>query len=292
MTADHFFRRILLRELKNMFEEHKSTWCPGCGNFGIWQALKNAFTKLSLDPKNLVMVYGIGCHGNMFNWMPQTSFEGLHGRALPLAQGIKMVNPNLTVLAIVGDGDCYGEGGNHLLHAARRNLDLTVLVHNNQVYALTTGQTSPTSAKGFKTKSTPMGVSELSINPLTMAISAGASFVARGFAGDLPYLTDLIVKAINHKGFSLLDVLQPCVTFNMVNTFEFFKQRTYKIEEAPKVKLAALEKALEWPQNGIDSKIPLGIFYQEERPARIATQSVAGGETGKNRLEALIKEFL
>jgi 2-oxoglutarate ferredoxin oxidoreductase subunit beta len=245
---------------------HQPTWCPGCGNFGLWLALKNALGKLSLTPTNSVAVYGIGCHGNMFNWLPLTSFEGLHGRALPLAQGIKMINPKLTVLAIEGDGDCYGEGGNHLLHACRRNIDLTLLVHNNLVYALTTGQASPSSEKGLKTKSTPLGSFEKALNPLLVSISAGASFVARGFAGDLPFLIELISEAIKHPGFSIVDILQPCVTFNTVNTLDWFRQRVYKLANFdPKNKLAALEKALEWPDTQVDGKIPIGIFFKEER---------------------------
>ena len=273
---------------------YKPTWCPGCGNFGTLQALKGAMDKVSLKPTDAVTVFDIGCGSNMVNWSPGTAFSSLHGRTLPVAQGIKMIKPDLTVLAIAGDGGCYGEGGNHLLHAARRNVDITLLVHNNQVYALTTGQTSPSSGKGFKTKSTPAGVKEQGLNPVLVSIAAGASFVARGFAGDIPHLTNLIAAAISHKGFSVVDILQPCITFNQVNTFAWFKERIYKLEEnfKPADKVAALQKSLEWPVNGGDSKIPIGIFYREERPARIATQSVAGGETEKNRLEELIKEFL
>lgn len=249
-----------------MFEP---TWCPGCGNFGVWQALKNALKKLSLKSTEAVAVLGIGCHGNQFNWLPEvTSFEGLHGRALPIAQGIKMIKPNLTVLAIAGDGDCYGEGGNHLLHAARRNLDLTLLVHNNQVYALTTGQTSPSSNQGFKTKSTPMGTQDLALNPIALSLAAGASFVARGFAGDVQHLSDLIIKAIQHQGFSVVDILQPCVTFNQVNTLLWFKERVYNLnKEGHKTDnlLAALTKALEWSKDGKDEQIPIGVFYQEKR---------------------------
>jgi len=277
--------------LNNSQMNHKPTWCPGCGNFGIWQALKNALVELKIEPKSTVLVYGIGCHGNMFNWLPWTSFEGLHGRALPVAQGIKMVNPELTVLAIAGDGDCYGEGGNHLLHAARRNMDITLLVHNNQVYGLTTGQTSPTSNKGFKTKSTPAGTVELAINPLSISLAAGASFVARGFAGDIPYLTDLIVKAIKHRGFSVVDILQPCITFNQVNTFDWFRKRVYKLEEfKTDDKLNALNKALEWPKDGLDGKIPIGIFYEEERetlrPLETENQEL------RTNFDNLVKEFL
>lgn len=274
----------------------KPTWCPGCGNFGIWQALKDAFAKLKIEPKDAVLVYGIGCHGNMANWLPITAFEGLHGRTLPVASGIKMINPNLTVLAIAGDGDCYGEGTNHLLHAARRNLDVTLLVHNNQVYALTTGQTSPSSNKGFKTKSTPTGTPEQALNPLSISIAAGASFVARGFGGDVPHLINLIIKAIAHKGFSVVDILQPCITFNQVNTFEWFKQRIYKLDEEnfkSNSKLASLEKSLEWPQNGINGKIPIGIFYQEEREVPEEVKRPAqGGSKGKSTIDELMKEFL
>ena len=243
----------------------EATWCPGCGNFGIWQVLKNAFVNLSLSAKDAVVVFDIGCNSNMFNWLEMTSFESLHGRTLPVASGIKIINPKLSVLAVAGDGGCYGEGGNHLLHAAKHNLDLTLLVHNNQVYALTTGQTSPTSARGFKSKSTPAGSFDLALNPLAVAIAAGASFVARGFAGDLPHLTDLMTQAVKHKGFAIVDILQPCVSFNNVNTFDWFRQRIYKMEQKPANKLAALEKALEFPQNGTDAKIPIGIFFQEER---------------------------
>lgn len=276
------------------------TWCSGCGNFGIWQAIKSAFSRLNLLPKDVVLVYGIGCHGNMFNWLPWTSFEGLHGRTLPIAQGIKMVNPSLTVLAIAGDGDCYGEGGNHFLHAARRNQDITLLVHNNQVYALTTGQTSPSSNKGFKTKSTPQGTKEVAFNPISILLSAGASFVARGFAQDASHLTDLIVRAISHKGFSVVDVLQPCLTFNQVNTPEWFRQRIYKLQEIrdykPNNKLMAIEKSLEWPQNGIDSKIPIGIFYQYQEKRRPFRKDRGSGRplysSGGGELSSIIKEFV
>ena len=163
---------------------HECTWCPGCGNFGIWQALKATFSKLSLNQTNTVAVFDIGCNSNMFNWLGMTAFEGLHGRSLPLAEGIKRANPNLTVLAIAGDGGCYGEGGNHFLAAARKNLDMTVLVHDNQLYALTTGQTSPATEKGYKTKSTPAGAPDLPINPILVSLAAGAGFVARGFSGN------------------------------------------------------------------------------------------------------------
>ncbi|MCL5675535.1 MAG: thiamine pyrophosphate-dependent enzyme [Patescibacteria group bacterium] len=240
------------------------TWCPGCGDFGIWAAIKNALVKLNLGPADAVFVFGIGCNSNMYDCFQAVNFESLHGRPLPLASGIRLVNNKLPVFVIAGDGDALGEGGNHFIHTARRNHDITYIIHDNQYYALTTGQTSPTSFCGFKTKSDPDGVIENPLNPLTLALSAGASFVARGFAGDITHLTDLIVKAHNHKGFSVLDVLQPCVTFNHVNTYQTYREKVYKLDAGynPKDKMQAYAKAMEWEQTG---KIPLGIFYEEER---------------------------
>jgi 2-oxoglutarate ferredoxin oxidoreductase subunit beta len=174
------------------------TWCPGCGNFGIWAALQAAFKELGLRSDQIFIAYGIGCHGHMVNYLKTYGFQGVHGRALPLALGVKIANKNLKVLAVVGDGDQLGEGGNHLLHAARRNPDLTCIIHNNQLYSLTVGQASPTSDKNSQTRSTPKGVFDESLNPLAVSLAAGASFVARGFAGDIPALTKLLVRAIEH----------------------------------------------------------------------------------------------
>jgi len=275
---------------------YEPTWCPGCGNFGIFTALKNALMQLSIKPTDAVAIFDIGCNSNMVDWSPITPFESLHGRPLPVAQGVKMAKPELTVLAISGDGGCYGEGGNHLLHAAKRNMDITLLVHDNQVYALTTGQTSPTSEKSFKTKSTPMGSHDLPVNPIAIALAAGASFVARGFAGDIPHLTDMIVKAVNHQGFSIVDILQPCVSFNPINTFDWFKQRVYDLNKSgyqTDQKIKAMEKAFEWPFASAQGKppdnerIPIGIFFQEEReifqPRIIKTES---------NFDSLTKDFI
>ncbi|OGG14454.1 2-oxoacid ferredoxin oxidoreductase [Candidatus Gottesmanbacteria bacterium RIFCSPHIGHO2_01_FULL_46_14] len=236
------------------------TWCPGCGDYGIWTALKIALAKLGIGPDDALLVYGIGCHGNMYDWMRTYAFEGLHGRALPVAQGAKVANHKLPVICVCGDGDCLGEGGNHFIHAAKRNPNVTVLIHDNQVYGLTTGQASPTAKPGFKTKSTPDGVTDEPINPLTLALTAGATFVARGFAGDIPGLSELIVQAISHKGFSVLDMLQPCVTFDKVHTYAWYRSRLYKLEQ-PENKIRAIEKAMEW-----GDKIPLGVLYKEEKP--------------------------
>jgi 2-oxoglutarate/2-oxoacid ferredoxin oxidoreductase subunit beta len=242
---------------------HMPTWCPGCGDFGIWTSLREALSKLGIGPEDGVAVYGVGCHGNMYSWMKMYGFVGLHGRTLPVAQAIKLVNHRLPVVIISGDGDGLGEGGNHFLHAAKRNPDLTVILHDNQVYGLTTGQASPAAKQGFITKSTPEGVTDNPINPLALAITAGATFVARAFAGDTQGLAKIMMQAIEHKGFSIVDTLQPCVTFDKVHTYQWYRERVYYLgddhDKTNKVK--AFEKAHEW-----GDKIPLGIFYKEERP--------------------------
>lgn len=243
---------------------HNPTWCPGCGNFAIWIALKKALTKLELKSENVVISYGIGCSGNENNFLKTYSFHSLHGRPVPPANGIKLVNHQLTVIAVSGDGDAYGEGGNHFIHACRGNHDITYLVHNNEMYSLTTGQASPTSEKGMPSKSTPLGVLEKQLNPIALALSSEATFIARGFSGKQEHLTDLIIKAIQHKGFSLVDILQPCVTFNKLNTFHYFYERVYDLQKEgyqTDNKQTAFQKALEWGK-----RIPIGIFYQERRP--------------------------
>lgn len=241
------------------------TWCPGCGNMAIWAAFKNAAVQEDWSNTNTAMVAGIGCHGHIVDFTKLTSFEGLHGRALPVACGVKMVKPELNVFVFTGDGDCFGEGGNHFLHAARRNHDLTVILHDNGLYALTTGQTSPVSPQGFKTKSTPQGNPDEPINPLALAITAGATFVARAYAGDIAGLTQLIIEANNHHGFSFIDVLQPCITFNKQFTHQFFQENTYQLDKSydPANKIAAYEKAQEF---GL-KQIPLGIFYRIDKPS-------------------------
>lgn len=271
------------------------TWCPGCGDYGIWTALKDALASLGISPDDALLVYGIGCHGNMYDWMKTYAFEGLHGRALPVAQGAKLANHKLPVIVISGDGDCLGEGGNHFIHAAKRNPDIAVFIHDNQVYGLTTGQASPTAKPGFITKSTPQGVEDEPINPLTLAITAGATFVARGFAGDPAGLTNLMSKAISHKGFAVLDILQPCVTFDHVHTYGWYRQRLYKLDDVdyvPNNKLTAIEKAMEW-----GDKIPYGVFYKEEKttaeerePALVA-QSLISSPVANDQVNALLNEF-
>lgn len=271
------------------------TWCPGCGDFGIWMALKNALVELGLGPDDALLVYGIGCHGNMYSWMRSYAVEGLHGRTLPVAQGAKLANYTVPVIAIAGDGDCLGEGGNHFIHAAKRNPDITVLIYDNQVYGLTTGQASPTAKDKLKTKSTPEGVTDAPVNPLTLALVSGATFVARGFAGDMPGLTKMIVEAVRHKGFSVLDILQPCVTFDHVHTYQWYRQRLYGLDPAsyrPNNRMAAIEKALEW-----GDKIPVGVFYKDDAPTSedrepaLASGVLAHQPLGVTDIDALLAEF-
>lgn len=262
----------ILKDLEITYD--KPNWCPGCGDFSMWVSLKNAIVQLGLNPWEVVLVSGIGCSGKVPYWVKTYGFNGLHGRPMPAAEAIKLANHNLTVIVIGGDGDQYGEGGNHLLHAMRRNVDLTLIVHNNQVYGLTTGQYSPTTDIGVKNKAASDPVVEAPVNPVSFALAAGATFVARGYAGDAKHDTRLIVEGIKHKGFAIIDTLQPCVTFNQKNTFSWFYERVYKLEDEkhnPTDKMAAFKKAEEWPlriplSEGQKERIPTGIFYVEQRP--------------------------
>jgi len=244
------------------YKGRKPAWCPGCGNFSILKAFNEAMVELGLSPHEFVIVSGIGQAGKFPHYTRCHTFNGLHGRTLPVATGIKLANHSLKVFAVAGDGDCYGEGGNHLLHAIRRNIDVKLFVHDNQIYGLTKGQASPTSMQGTITKTQPFGVFSEQFNPLAMAIALNCSFVARGFAGDMEHLKALIKEAVNHKGFALIDILQPCVSFNKINTFEWYKQRVYSLSEDynPSDKAKAFEKSLEWGE-----KIPIGIIYKTTR---------------------------
>lgn len=243
-------------------------WCPGCGNFGVLTALKAALAELGKQPHEVVISSGVGCCSKIPHYLMTYGFEGLHGRPVPVAEGIKLANHKLTVIAEGGDGDGYQEGIQHFIHAMRRNHDITYIVHDNQLYGLTTGQASATTLLGTKTKTTLHGVIETPFNPILAAIDNGATYVARGFAGDAPHLKELIKGAIAHKGFSLVEVFQPCVTFNKLNTYEWFRERVYKLEEAghnPADKKAAREKAEEEVATQY-KRIPIGLFYKENRP--------------------------
>lgn len=272
--------------------DYKPDWCPGCGNHSLWQALKQTLDGLGVDPGETVVVAGIGCHGHVCNFTKVSSFEGLHGRPIPLATGIKLANHKLTVIVSTGDGDCLGEGGNHFLHAARRNHGLVCLIHDNASYSLTTGQASPTSPSGYKSKSTPFGKIEEAINPISLAIAAGATFVSRGFVGEPAHLSELMKAAIEHRGFALVDALQPCVVFNKELTHEFYQKRVYKLEKPESNRVRAFEKSLEWGE-----RIPIGIFYQEkggsfeEKIGRIKEKTLKEQPLRNFDWQRLIEEF-
>lgn len=232
-------------------------WCPGCGNFAILKVLKEALDELNIDPRKLVISAGIGQAAKTSQYINSNCFNGLHGRALPVATGIKASNPDLIVVAEGGDGDMYGEGGNHFMHAIRRNIDIVNIVHDNMVYGLTLGQASPTSRKEFKTPLQLEGVSSEPFNPIAVAISLGASFVARAFSGDMDQMKEILKEAVRHKGYALVDIFHPCVSFNKMNNFKWFKDNTYYLDENydNTDKMEALKKAFE------TDKFPLGVIY-------------------------------
>lgn len=238
-------------------------WCPGCGNFGILRAFKEAMVELGIEPAKLTIVSGIGQAGKFPHYVKCNTFNGLHGRSIPVATGLKLANHTMIVVAVGGDGDMYGEGGNHLIHAMRRNIGIKVFVHDNQIYGLTKGQASPTSMEGMVTNNQPLGVLSGQLNPLAMAVALDCSFVGRGYAGDHEHLKELIGMAMDHKGFSLIDILQPCVSFNKINTYEWYGKRVYHIEKAynPEERIGAFQKALEW-----GDRIPIGVLYKNQRP--------------------------
>lgn len=237
-------------------------WCPGCGNFGILRAFKDAMIELGLEPHQFIIVSGIGQAGKFPHYLRCNTFNGLHGRTLPVATGIRLANHEITVFAVAGDGDCYGEGGNHLIHAIRRNVNIKLLVHDNQIYGLTKGQASPTSLEGMVTKVQLSGVISEPLNPVAMAIALDCSFVARGFAGDTEHLKGLIKEAVQHEGFSIIDILQPCVTFNKINTYEWYRKRVYYLESEydPFDRVRAFQRSLEFGE-----RIPLGVVYRNKR---------------------------
>lgn len=271
-------------------------WCPGCGDFSILKILKETLAELEINSKELVICSGIGQAAKTPHYLNCNVFNGLHGRALPPAVAIKAVNQKLTVIALSGDGDMYGEGGNHFIHTIRRNPNITNIVNNNMVYGLTKGQASPTTQKGFLTAIQNTGVIAEPFNPIATAIAQDASFVARVFCGDIEQSKEILKKAIMHKGYSLVDIFQPCVTFNKINTFKWFKDNTYYLDENynSSIKTNAFEKSLETTENL--GKLPLGIFYINENKTvfeeTVANKDVTCIETldrRKNRTEKLQK---
>ncbi|MHB1435397.1 MAG: thiamine pyrophosphate-dependent enzyme [Thermoplasmata archaeon] len=274
----------------------KPTWCPGCGDYGVVAAVEMAVKKLGLPSHEVVIVSGIGCSSNLPHFLSSYGFHSIHGRALPVAEGIRWANHHLTVIGTGGDGDGFGIGVGHFVHAMRRNVKLTYVTMDNQIYGLTTGQASPTSMMGQKTKSTPRGVIENPIDPITLALASGATYVARGFSGDVKHLADLVANGIRHRGFAFVDVMSPCVTYNKINTFDFFRQRVYKLESSghdPTNIVTAWQRALEWGE-----KIPIGLFYKADRPTYEELEEVllqgplVHQPAGLKDPEAVLDEFI
>lgn len=281
---------------KQIFTNYETAWCPGCGNFSILETLTRVLNEMDIPPHQIVLAGGIGQAAKTNQYLTANGFSGLHGRALPAASAIKIANEDLTVIVNTGDGDSYGEGGNHFIHTIRRNIDITHFVHNNQIYGLTKGQPSPTSdpcSPAGKTPACNMGVP---FNPLVMAIAAGATFVARSFSGDREHLAQIMTAAINHKGYALVDILQPCVSFNKTNTFAYYKNHVQPLspDYDPTNKRLALETAME-----LGETIPIGIFYREQakdyhqkRPELFDDVPLIDTKVGPNDLQSLIKTYI
>jgi 2-oxoglutarate ferredoxin oxidoreductase subunit beta len=252
---------------RNLITPAQNTWCPGCGNFAIQHTLKDILAGLEKEGRSLddvVLVTGIGCHAKIADYLNINSVYTLHGRTLPVATGIKLANPKLTVICCAGDGDAYAEGLDHLIFAAKRNIDLTMIVHNNRVYGLTTGQYTPTSPLGFKGKSTPAGTTEYPFNPLELMLASGATYIARGYTRKMPQLAQLIRQGIAHKGFAFIDTLQICASF--FNMTDYYQSRVYDITGQDTADFtAACAKAREWDYNR-DAPIALGVFYERALP--------------------------
>lgn len=252
---------------KNLGTYAPNTWCPGCGNFAILNAAKSVLAELGNERgslERLVLVSGIGCHGKIVDYIDTNSFYSIHGRATPAAEGIKIADPEMTVVGFAGDGDAYGEGLEHLLFAAKRNIDITMIIHDNRVYGLTTGQYTPTSPQGFKGRSTPKGSVEAPFNPLELMLAAGATYVARGYSHGIEQLKKIFKEAVLHKGFAVVDVLQVCVTF--FNQYDYYTERVYELKDHDAGDYdEAVRKVREWDYNS-DAPIALGVFYKKEKP--------------------------
>lgn len=273
-------------------------WCPGCGDFSVLAAMQRAVANLGFEPEQVAVVSGIGCSGRISGYINSYGLHGIHGRSLPIAQGLKMANRDLTVIASGGDGDGFAIGLNHTIHAIRRNIDITYIVMDNQIYGLTKGQTSPRSQVGFQTKSTPKGSIESPLSPLEMALAAGATFVAQGMSSDLKGLTNIIEEAIKHKGFSMVNVYSPCVTYNKINTYDWFKEHVINLEDIegydPQNRALAMNTLMKRQGllNGIVYQNKESKSYQELVPGfkeePIVSQSL---DLGKEKFEQLLKEF-
>jgi len=277
--------------VKDFASPVRPTWCTGCGNFGIWNALKRALAQLDLAPHQVMLVSGIGCGSKLPDYTHANGYMSLHGRTVPVATGVKLANHGLKVICTHGDGDGYAEGLGHMMHAARRNIGLVDIVQDNRIYGLTKGQYSPTSHQGRVSKTSPWGAIELPVNPIALALSAGATFVSRSWSGDIDHLADTIARAIQHRGYALVDVFQPCVTFNRINSYDYYRPRVYKLQEElgydPTDQMAAFQRSQEW-----GDRIPIGIFYQIEDRLAYEEQvpALKAGPLVKQPLEKLRPE--
>jgi 2-oxoglutarate ferredoxin oxidoreductase subunit beta len=277
--------------IRQLVTDTQNTWCPGCGNFSIQHTLKNVFAEIEEEGKSLddvVLVSGIGCHAKIVDYLNVNSFYSIHGRTIPVATGIKLANPDLTVICCSGDGDSYAEGLDHLIFAAKRNIDITVLIHNNRVYGLTTGQYTPTSPLGFKGKSTPSGTAEYPLNPIELMLASGATYVARGYTRKMDQLKNLVLEGIAHKGFAFIDILQICATFFPVS--DYYSSRVYELSDHNRTDFeSACTKAREWDYNS-DAKIALGTFFERSLPS--FDEKMGQHRINAAERERAIQEFL
>lgn len=276
----------------------KPNWCPGCGDFSVQAAIQKAAANVGLEPEEVAIITGIGCSGRLSGYVNSYGLHSIHGRSLPLAQGVKMANKDLTVIASGGDGDGFAIGMGHTIHALRRNMDMTYIIMDNQIYGLTKGQTSPSSAKGFVTKTTPKGNIEQNIAPLELALSSGATFVAQSFSSDIKELTHIIEEAINHKGFSFVNVFSPCVTYNKINTYDWFKENLTKLADIEDYDSSNKNQAT---QTVMDKESMItGIIYQDKETPSYEQQLEQLDETPlvkkslkleENQFEELVSQF-
>ena len=283
--------------MNDVFQTYETAWCPGCGNFSILECLKDALDELDKQPHEVLVAAGIGQAAKTPQYISANAFCGLHGRGLPAAVAAKMANEKLTVIVNTGDGDSYGEGGNHFIHNIRRNVDITHFVHDNQIYGLTKGQASPTSMEGMVTGVQTDGNISIPFNPILIAIAAGAGFVARAFTGNQEHLTALMKQAIEYNGYALVDILQPCVSFNKLNTYAWYNERVYELDEGydPTNKIGAMEKAMEF-----GDRIPIGLIYKEKKESfhqknevlRSGVPLIDQESADATLLNKLIKEFI
>lgn len=278
-------------KIQDIGNRTENTWCPGCGNFAILNSIKTVLKNLQEEAtplENVVLVSGIGCHGKIVDYLNVNSFYSIHGRATPVAEGIKLANQNLKVIGFAGDGDAYGEGIEHLIFAAKRNVDITMIIHNNRVYGLTTGQSSPTSPLGYKGRSTPKGSIEIPLNPLEVMLSSGATFLARGYSRNIELLKNIFKEAINHKGFALIDILQVCFTY--YNMYEYYNKKVYELKEHNVEDYSeALKKIREWNYYN-EKPIALGVFYKQKSVT--FGDRIAGNRTKTQDTNSFIEQSL